>query len=411
MILGLTGSFGSGCSTIRDYLSTDEGFAPISLSNVVRKEVTKTMGAGWLEAQSKQATRQILQDKGDELRKSNPYYLVDSILDDIDKSEDSDVVVDSIRNDKEVERLRQRFPGFWLLAVDAFRETRWTRCKNDYDGNQAQFDQDDIRDIGEEEPPYGQKVRDCVHLADIVIFNNSQCNHKSEWNELFSKIADYLQLIHEPGFRRPFPSESFMTQAYVASLSSSCTRRQVGAVVVSMSNSEIVSSGFNDVPSGQPKCRDLGGDGYCYRHDMIRLGLQRMKFCPQCGNNIAVDSKAETRWICPICKLKLLDGYMPGRMLDLCRALHAEEDAILQAAKLGSVSLKSCILYTTTFPCPLCAKMIVDVGIRKIVYVEPYPMPQAIEILQKAQPSAVEMEKYEGVQGRAFYKLFKPAKM
>jgi deoxycytidylate deaminase len=369
------------------------------------------MGSGWLEAQSKQATRQILQDKGDELRKSNPYCLVDSILADIAKSQDSDVVVDGVRNDKEVERLRQLFPHFWLLAVDASRETRWTRCKNSYDGNQAQFDQDDIRDSGEEEPPYGQKVADCVHLADLVVFNNSQCRHKNEWDELFSKVEHYLKLIREPGFRRPFPRESFMTQAYVASLSSSCTRRQVGAVVVSMSDSEIVSSGFNDVPSGELTCRDLGGDGYCYRHDMIRLGLQRMKFCPQCGTNIAVDSKAETRWICPICKLKLLDGYMPGRMLDLCRALHAEEDAILQAAKLGSVSLKSCILYTTTFPCPLCAKMIVDVGIRKIVYVEPYPMPQAIEILQKAKPSAVEMEKYEGVQGRAFYKLFKSAKV
>ncbi len=67
--------------------------------------------------------------------------------------------------------------------------------------------------------------------------------------------------------------------------------------------------------------------------------------------------------------------------------------------------MKDCVLYTTTFPCPLCAKMIADVGITRVVYVEPYPMTEAVEILDNSNPR-VQTDKYEGVLGRAFTRVF-----
>jgi len=89
--------------------------------------------------------------------------------------------------------------------------------------------------------------------------------------------------------------------------------------------------------------------------------------------------------------------------LEYCRALHAEETAILQVTRTGGASLRGTVLYTTTFPCLLCAKKIVHAGMNKVVYVEPYPMPQAATFLRDA---GVTTARFEGVKAQAFYKLF-----
>ena len=92
------------------------------------------------------------------------------------------------------------------------------------------------------------------------------------------------------------------------------------------------------------------------------------------------------------------------KMLDLCRALHAEEDAILNALLLGYNKFDKCKLYTTTFPCMLCAKKIIAVGIREIIFVEPYPVEESIKILKNAQ---VKIEVFRGIKYVSFHKLFK----
>ena len=74
-----------------------------------------------------------------------------------------------------------------------------------------------------------------------------------------------------------------------------------------------------------------------------------------------------------------------------------------EVAKLGGVNLHNSVLYTTTFPCLLCAKKIVTVGIKKVIYIEPYPMKEARELLENCQ---IELIKFEGVKSSAFYKLF-----
>jgi dCMP deaminase len=95
-------------------------------------------------------------------------------------------------------------------------------------------------------------------------------------------------------------------------------------------------------------------------------------------------------------------------MLDLCIAVHAEEAAILQAARFGATAIEDSVLYTTTFPCPLCAKMIVQSGIQKIIFAEPYPQAEAVNILGEA---GIPAELFEGVKGRAYHRLFEPPPM
>jgi deoxycytidylate deaminase len=89
--------------------------------------------------------------------------------------------------------------------------------------------------------------------------------------------------------------------------------------------------------------------------------------------------------------------------LEFCRAVHAEESAIIKVANLGGVSLNNATLYVTTFPCQLCAKKIVSAGIRRVVWVEAYPHGRSHEMLTAA---GVELVQFSGVKARGFYRLF-----
>ena len=122
--------------------------------------------------------------------------------------------------------------------------------------------------------------------------------------------------------------EYFMEIAEIVKTRSTCLRRQVGAVIVK--DNRIITTGYNGAPSGLKHCTEIGG---CER---ARLNIPS------------------------------------GQRHELCRALHAEQNAIIQAAKLG-ISIDGATLYCTHQPCVLCAKIIVNSGIRRVVYGEGYP--------------------------------------
>jgi len=111
---------------------------------------------------------------------------------------------------------------------------------------------------------------------------------------------------------------------------SSCYKedRHVGAVIVR--NKRILTTGYNGAPAGIKSCKEKGE---CLR---IKLGIQS------------------------------------GTRHELCYAIHAEQNAIIQAAKMG-ISIEGATLYCTHYPCAICAKMIVNSGIARLVYKYPYP--------------------------------------
>ena len=111
---------------------------------------------------------------------------------------------------------------------------------------------------------------------------------------------------------------------------SSCYKedRQIGAVIVR--NKRILTTGYNGAPAGIKSCKDKGE-------------CMRQKF-----------------------------GIVSGTRHEFCYAIHAEQNAILQAAKMG-VSIEGATLYCTHYPCSICSKMIVNSGIKRVVYVYPYP--------------------------------------
>ena len=133
--------------------------------------------------------------------------------------------------------------------------------------------------------------------------------------------------------------EYFMQIADIVKTRSTCLRRQVGAVIVR--DHRIITTGYNGAPTGLDHCLEIGG---CLREKM------------------AVPS---------------------GQRQELCRALHAEQNAIIQSATLGQ-SIENASIYITHQPCVICAKMIINAGINRIVVKEGYPDELSAEILEEA---------------------------
>lgn len=137
---------------------------------------------------------------------------------------------------------------------------------------------------------------------------------------------------------RPSWDEYFIEIAKLVSTRSTCLRRKVGAVLVK--ERHILATGYNGTPKGITHCEVAG----CLR--------ERLKI-------------------------------PSGKRQELCRGLHAEQNALLQAALYG-VSLKESILYCTNQPCIICAKMLINAGIKEIVILDGYPDRMAKEILDEA---------------------------
>ncbi|MDO4472484.1 MAG: dCMP deaminase family protein [Bacillota bacterium] len=150
--------------------------------------------------------------------------------------------------------------------------------------------------------------------------------------------------------RRPSWDEYFMDMAVLTAKRSTCLRRQVGAVIVK--DKHIIATGYNGAPRGVPHCDEKGG---CLRQQL---------------------------------------NVPSGERHELCRALHAEQNAIIQAATLGQ-SIEGGTIYVTNQPCVICAKMIINAGISRIVVKEGYPDELAVEILREAGLSIVMLEDQE----------------
>ena len=131
----------------------------------------------------------------------------------------------------------------------------------------------------------------------------------------------------------------FSEIADLVSTRSTCLRNTVGAVIVK--DSKILSTGYNGAPKGLPHCDELGG---CMRN---RLGVKS------------------------------------GERHELCRGLHAEQNAIIQAAFHG-VSVKGAKMYCTTRPCSICTKMIINAGITEVIFMEEYRDDLAKELVDQS---------------------------
>jgi dCMP deaminase len=138
--------------------------------------------------------------------------------------------------------------------------------------------------------------------------------------------------------KRPSWDEYFMELAHVVTKRSTCIRRHVGAVLVK--DKRILATGYNGAPSGLEHCISTG----CLRQEL---------------------------------------GIASGKRHEICRGTHAEQNAIAQAAFLG-VSTRDSEIYITTHPCSVCVKILINAGIRRIIYAGDYPDDLAAKLLEES---------------------------
>jgi dCMP deaminase len=323
MIIGLTGRNGAGKGVAADFLKS-KGFYYYSLSDVIREEI---------QARCLEVTREQLIQVGNELRaRHGSGYLAQQILRRVDK--DKNYTVDSFRHPEEVKIFRGG-ARFYLVAVQADPAIRFSRIQERRRENDPttyeEFITLESREADNPESDRQQLVATEL-LADFALSNNGSME------ELHSKLGELLRRLMR-NLDRPSWDEYFMNIAKVAALRSNCVKRKVAAVIVK--DKRVISTGYNGTPRGTRNCYEGG--------------------CPRCND--------------------LADS---GTRLDECLCSHGEENAIVQAAYHG-VSVSAATLYTTFAPCLMCTKMIINAGIREVVYNEDYPLNESsFRLLQEA---------------------------
>lgn len=323
MIVGVTGFFCAGKDTAAELLAT-KGFAHISLSDMIRDE---------LRRQGKTIDVPHMTELGNELRRTRgPGVLARKALARMDFSRNW--VVTSIRNPVEVQALRER-PDFVMLFIDAPQRVRFERSLlRARAGDPQTFEEFAAMEARQMHPvegdPSAQQLAACRDAADATILNDA------DPAALRDKLTTFMQTaLFQHFLPRPSWDEYFMMMAEVAATRGNCIKRRVGAVIVQ--EKQVVSTGYNGTPKGITNCFEGG--------------------CPR-GAAVA-DS---------------------GAALGECLGVHAEENAIIQAAAHG-VAIRGGTLYCTLCPCSYCAKSIINAGIKEVVYAAAYCMDDVTKML------------------------------
>jgi len=330
-------------------------------------------------------------------------------------------IISSLKHPQEVEKLREIYSNsFFLVAINESEEQRRSKL---YSKNLPLNDINSVitRDEGEDEP-FGQHTRDVFEMADIHLTlnpsgtpdRNSKSRRSDELlkNQVDLQVSRILDLIFGNPFITPSFDEYAMFMAYASGLRSADLSRQIGAVIATPLQ-EIVATGANEVPQfggGQywpdPKTfQDTpGGRDYTNGKDTNRVERARIveEIIALFDFHGKDEKKDEVRQSLLRSSIKYLTEYS--------RPVHAEMSAIIACARSG-ISLNGAPLYCSTFPCHNCAKHIINAGIKRVVFIEPYPKSKTLELYSDSasitrEEDKVSFEEFVGVGPRRFFDLF-----
>ncbi len=292
-------------------------------------------------------------------------------------------ILRSLKHPSEVELLRHVFgDAFSLVAVSSSLDERRDALIDAlslFDNPRAAAEDLIARDEEDLEKEFGQHVRDVYSMADVYL----QCGRGLD---VSAEVDRFVDAVFGAPFITPRPEEEAMRLAFDASLRSAAAGRQVGAALVPVLGTPVVV-GTNEVPKpggGQywsgdnPDYRDfnIGTDpNPLYTRRVVQEVLERLashgwlieEYAGLTGVELLERAtKADDGGA------SVLAGARASALIEFTRCLHAEQAVIVNAARAGVVT-DGATLFTSTFPCHECAKMIIGAGIVEVHYIEPYP--------------------------------------
>lgn len=384
-----------------------------------------------------------------------------------DETKGSRICIDSLRNSFEAKYLQERFSAFYLVnvynpnVIATINANIEKYCKKNDNETEKKYQcrlslikeatyQLYKKEASSEANKGGLAMHDvdtCIANAEIHITyrqydDNDIKTAPARFYYLAEQWMKYATLIQRPGLFTPDTDERCMQIAYTAKYNSGCISRQVGAVITNQDGS-IRTIGWNDPPYGQIPCSlrdirdllqdpdrkspvnslhasysdfELGGkvnnDGKVMEDPTMRVYSNSHKnFIQQVSDeyrNIVTENKRNIDSLpCSFCfkdfhtKWITKEAGNPFHQ----RAIHAEENAMMQMVKYGGESLKGGVIYVTASPCEICSKKLYQIGVRKIIYIDPYPGIARNQVIANGLLRP-ELINYEGVYGSTYFKLY-----
>ncbi len=320
------------------------------------------------------------------------------------------ITIDAVRNPLEAMFFKERYSAFYLVAINSTNDDIENRLKlNQY------LEIEEIKEQSKKETKakllnsiddfISQNIYGCIEKADIFIANNGT-NNKKDLKELYGMLIKYICLIQHPGLITPSIDEKMMQVAYTAKLNSGCLSRQVGASITNKFGS-LKSIGWNSTADKQTPCllrnRDeLLGNSNSKSYSVFEKSNIFKKML-----NAEKPILEELGLNQSFCFKSIYTKNNPNEKGNQVhtRALHAEENAFLQIAKYGGEALLDGVLYSTASPCELCSKKAYQLGISKIVYIDPYPGIAIDQILLNGERE-IEIKLFSGAIGSAYHKIY-----
>jgi deoxycytidylate deaminase len=341
----------------------------------------------------------------------------------------------SLKTPEEIDRLREVYgASCYVVGAYASREQRRNRLAQCIAASQHSSDWE--RHISEaehlidrdacERVKFGQNVRDTFPLADVFL-------NAAEPGQLKTQTERFVDLLFGHPYTTPTRDEHAMFLAAGAALRSASAGRQVGATIAT-SQGDVVVVGTNEV------AKAFGGQYWDGDSSDGRDHKRTADSNTSIANDILVDLLARLRkggWLAPdkdvtdiASLLQLARSELLGPMdvtdedppslaesaairhlIEFIRAVHAEMAALISAAQRG-VAVDGCTLYSTSFPCHECARHIVAAGIRRVVFIEPYPKSRVGVLyddsicIDDAKPGKVSFRAFIGVAPRLYMPVF-----
>lgn len=397
-----------------------------------------------------------------------------------DVSRPERIVIDSLKNPFEALYLRERYSAFYMFAISTDENIRRNRMKqttrrladtqinlmdwNEYstvgynilgkykrstrglsndqiefarnvNGETEEDEYDDVLFDHVRKEAYNnvtyqfilQDIENCIQNADVFISNTGTAYNKNE--QLKWDVIRSVCLILYPGLVQPTPIERCMQIAFSAKVNSGCISRQVGAVVTD-SDYNILSIGWNDVPCGDVSCSRKNLGDLCKSY--MRVGSTSDKYTDDSMDDERTDNERSTYTDYELNdnafreRAQVKYERMQGMQQELCglpmrycfkdvssdvrepmksRAMHGEEKALAMCGK----ECEGGFLFTTSSPCEMCSKNAKNHKIKKIYYIEPYP-----GVSEEQYSNSGDMANrakhilYTGAVGRAYTQMYTP---